>query len=85
MDPQGFKKSGAKWSKLISDFAGWLALTVLVGSSCIWALAGGGLLVGCWDHDFYTTKHVFFCFEEMTWCVFWDNFFCKKWIHVAIN
>lgn len=40
MSPSWGASYGAKWSKLISDFAGWLALTVLVGSSCIWALAG---------------------------------------------
>jgi len=39
--PNGPKKPvGAKWCKLVSDFAGWLALAVLVGSSVIWALAG---------------------------------------------
>lgn len=40
MSPSWRASYGAKWCKLVSDFAGWLALAVLVGSSVIWALAG---------------------------------------------
>eukprot|EP00438_Fugacium_kawagutii_P031721 Skav215983 [mRNA] locus=scaffold4378:24703:38550:+ [translate_table: standard] len=31
---------GAKWWRLVSDSAGWLALAVLAGSSSVWAMAG---------------------------------------------